>query len=250
MAGPRPGGVAVRHALGSAPRRYRHRSADGHADLGRRDRACHDPRLGLWIRPHDVPRARAAVLDLLRASVALGADTPRRHRAARCACRVRRLYRSLLWPAPALRGAHLRPAGRSASLPRARRLMRLAVATLALLVVFAGCEDPYTEGGSESLGRTDDARAHGDNPPSRVGSRDTASGFGLEPPRVVVRAFCARWSNWDWRTINRQQRRLAALATGALGRELAADARLRAKDRALRRDRLGARGDVVAIDVK
>ena len=130
--------------------------------------------------------------------------------------------------------------------------MRLAVATLALLVVFAGCEDPYTQGGSDSAGRTDDVRAHGDNPPSRVGSRDTASGFGLEPnhtPRVVVRAFCARWSNWDWRTIDRQQRRLAALTTGALGRQLAADARLRAKDRALRRDRLGARGDVVAIDV-
>jgi hypothetical protein len=128
--------------------------------------------------------------------------------------------------------------------------MRSAVATLALLVVFAGCEDPYTQGGSDSASRTDDARAHGDNPASRVGSRDTASGFSFEPPRVVVRAFCARWSNWDWRTIDRQQRRLAALATGALGRQLAADARLRAKDRALRRDRLGARGDVVAIDVK
>ena len=97
--------------------------------------------------------------------------------------------------------------------------MRLAVATLALLVVFAGCEDPYTQGGSDSAARTDDVGAHGDNPPSRVGSRDTASGYGVEPndtPRVVVRAFCARWSNWDWRTIDRQQRRRQQLQESSL----------------------------------
>ena len=62
--------------------------------------------------------------------------------------------------------------------------------------------------------------------------------------------FCAQWTNWSWRTIGRQQRRLAALATGPLARQLAAEAQVRVQDQALRRDRLGARGHVVAIDVK
>jgi len=65
-----------------------------------------------------------------------------------------------------------------------------------------------------------------------------------------VNAFCSQWGNWSWRTIERQQRRLASLATGTFARQLAAEARLRAQDRALRRDRLGTRGRVVAIDVE
>ena len=68
--------------------------------------------------------------------------------------------------------------------------------------------------------------------------------------RSAVNVFCAQWTNWSWRTIGRQQRRLAALATGPLARQLAAEAQARVHDWALRRDRLGARGHVVAIDVK
>ena len=63
-------------------------------------------------------------------------------------------------------------------------------------------------------------------------------------------AFCSQWANWSWRTIERQQRRLAALAISRLAGQLAAEARLRAQDQALRRDRLGTRGHVVAIDIK
>jgi hypothetical protein len=43
---------------------------------------------------------------------------------------------------------------------------------------------------------------------------------------------------------------LASVASGRLRRELAAEAGLRGQDRTLRRDRLGVRGRVVAIDVK
>ena len=64
-------------------------------------------------------------------------------------------------------------------------------------------------------------------------------------------AFCAQWANWSWRTIE-----TPAATAGAPGRrtasqrQLAAEAKLRAQDQALRRDRLGVRGRVVAIDVK
>jgi hypothetical protein len=68
--------------------------------------------------------------------------------------------------------------------------------------------------------------------------------------RSAVNGFCAQWTNWSWRTIGRQQRRLAALATGPLARQLAAEAHARVEDQALRRDRLGGHGHVVAIDVK
>lgn len=131
--------------------------------------------------------------------------------------------------------------------------MRSPIVTLALVALVAGCEDPYGHDDRDSAGRTHDVRAHGDDPPPRVGSRDTAPAFGAavtDTPQAVVRAFCSQWSNWNWRTIERQQRRLAALATGALGRQLAAEAKIRAQDRALRRDRIGARGLVVAIDIK
>jgi hypothetical protein len=132
-------------------------------------------------------------------------------------------------------------------------MMRSALVTLALLAVLAGCEDPYNDDATDSPGRSNVVRPQGDDPPPRDGSRDAAPAFGTavkDTPEAVVRAFCSQWSNWDWRTIARQQQRLAALATGALGRGLAAEAALRAHDRALRRDRLGARGRVVTIDVK
>jgi hypothetical protein len=132
-------------------------------------------------------------------------------------------------------------------------MMRSALVALALLVLFGGCQDPYKNGAADSAPRAHEVRAHGDERPQRVGSGDTAPAFGAavnDTPQAVVHAFCSQWSNWNWRTIERQQRRLAALATGALGRQLAAEAELRAHDLALRRDRLGGRGRVVTIDVK
>jgi hypothetical protein len=128
-------------------------------------------------------------------------------------------------------------------------MMRSAIVTLALLALVAGCDDPYKH---DSAGRAHEVRGPGDDLRHASGASNTAPAFGAavqDTPQAVVRAFCSQWSNWNWRTIERQQRRLAALATGALGRQLA-EAELRAQDRALRRDRLGARGRVVTIDVK
>ena len=128
-----------------------------------------------------------------------------------------------------------------------------------LIGVLAGCQDPYQQ--DRAHDRRSPARAKpalpqtpdGDNVSSRAPARDTAPTIAANAratPRSAVNAFCAQWTNWSWRTIGRQQRRLAALATGPLARQLAAEAQVRAQDQALRRDRLGARGHVVAIDVK
>ena len=131
---------------------------------------------------------------------------------------------------------------------------------LVLLVgVLAGCQDPYQQDRAHdrrSPARTKPAlpqTPHGDNVSSRAPARDTAPTIAANAratARSAVNVFCAQWTNWSWRTIGRQQRRLAALATGPLARQLAAEAQARVQDQALRRDRLGARGHVVAIDVK
>ena len=129
----------------------------------------------------------------------------------------------------------------------------ILVPVLAALV--AGCQDAYRQG----VERRDEPRtavgdqSRGDERPPAARAHDTAPAVSRDPqgtPRAAVDAFCSQWANWSWRTIERQQRRLASLATGRFARQLTAEARLRTKDHALRRDRLGTRGRVVAIDVK
>jgi hypothetical protein len=129
---------------------------------------------------------------------------------------------------------------------------RWLLASLLALVV-TGCADPYEQDGhrAETPHRTTPPR--GDERPPRASAADTSPTVATswaETPRASVDAFCSQWTNWNWKTIGRQQRRLASLSTGALAHQLAAEASLRAQDRAVRRDRLGARGHVVAIEVK
>ena len=128
-----------------------------------------------------------------------------------------------------------------------------------LIGALAGCQDPYQQDRAHdrrSPARTKPASPqtpHGDNVSPRTPARDTMPTIAANAPttpRSAVSVFCSEWTNWSWRTIGRQQRRLAALATGPLARQLAAEAQARAQDQALRRDRLGARGRVIAIDVK
>ena len=127
-----------------------------------------------------------------------------------------------------------------------------------MVALAAGCQDPYRQGAqprgeSRPLATPARERARSDDRPPPAGGHDSApavSSASQRTPRAAVDAFCSQWANWSWRTIERQQRRLARLATGRLARQLAAEARLRAQDQALRRDRLGTRGQVVAIDVK
>lgn len=116
---------------------------------------------------------------------------------------------------------------------------RLHLPMVAAVIVLSGCQDPYQQD-PVATPRTQSTR-----PGTPSGSWEPSS-----TPRQAVDAFCAQWANWTWRTIARQQSRLARMATGPLGRQLTAEARLRAADEALRRDRVGRRGIVVAIDVR
>jgi hypothetical protein len=124
---------------------------------------------------------------------------------------------------------------------------------VALVALVAGCADPYAEDRDGSGTQSRAEAGPGDERPPRSAVRDTAPTVtpdAADAPRAAVNAFCSQWANWTWRTIQRQHRRLASVATGRLRRQLGAEARLRGQDRTLRRDRQGVRGHVVAIDVK
>jgi len=138
-------------------------------------------------------------------------------------------------------------------------MARRALVLLVLSGGLAGCQEPYQQDRAHDRrgpARTKPAEPlapRGDDVSARAPARETVPVIAANAratPRSAVNAFCAQWTNWSWRTIGRQQQRLAALASGPLARQLAAEARLRVQDQALRRDRLGARGRVVAIAVK
>jgi hypothetical protein len=126
-------------------------------------------------------------------------------------------------------------------------------------VALAGCQDPYTEptpAGGDPAGRHESRRAErppGDElPPPAPAAVPVPTGgeaAGRGSPRSALEAFCLQWANWSWLTVDRQQRRLARLATGRLAAELAAEAGQAKLDRALRGDRLAMRGRLVAVDL-
>jgi hypothetical protein len=132
-------------------------------------------------------------------------------------------------------------------------------AVLLAWVALVGCQDPYTEGAptagdsSRPYDRPQPERPRGDElappAPSAVGTPAFRELAARRKARTVLEAFCSHWANWSWRTIERQQHRLAGLATGPLAAQLAAEARQAKLDRALRRDRLAIRGRLVAVDL-
>lgn len=136
----------------------------------------------------------------------------------------------------------------------------ILVALVSLPLVLGGClEDPYTGEGRpprDSSVLDEDVRraqARGDELAPRVVARPSAPTYtGVSAPRnaqETLRAFCAQWANWSYRTIERQQRRLAELATPGLAREVAPSASQRSLDTTLERDRFAVQGTVVAIDM-
>jgi hypothetical protein len=133
------------------------------------------------------------------------------------------------------------------------------VAGLIAMVALVGCEDPYADrsgdpGRAADGERAREQQARGDELAPLSPERDTApddpGGRVASTARAALERFCAQWANWSWRTIDRQQSRLAELATGELRRQLEREAAARQLDRSLRRDRLAVRGRLVAVDVK
>jgi hypothetical protein len=130
-----------------------------------------------------------------------------------------------------------------------RRSQPAAVLLAGLALV--GCQDPYTQGTTTA----------GDRPrPHERPQAEPPRGDELAPPapaaataafreraarrnaRTVLEAFCWQWANWSWRTIERQQQRLARLATGPLAAELAPR-----RDRRNSTERCGATGSRCAV---
>lgn len=139
-------------------------------------------------------------------------------------------------------------------------MTRRLLAAIVLAVLLPGCQDPYqqdqaqqTPAGAAAEERARREQAHGDELAPRARVRDTAPpsarGLPRSSPRAAVRAFCAQWANWDWRTLARQQRRLARLSVGRLRREYLAAAQTAARDERLVADRVAVRGQVVGVDV-
>lgn len=135
---------------------------------------------------------------------------------------------------------------------RARHL----AAVVALALALGGCQDPYQNDqahqAASSRMRPAQAPRPGDidgpGPPGRPApAGPVGQGSGA---RAVAAAFARGWTNWDWRTAAAQQLKLARLATGTLGTQLRSGARSTAADQSLARDRPGARGSVIAIDLK
>lgn len=132
-------------------------------------------------------------------------------------------------------------------------------AVLLACLALVSCQDPYTHSATTDAppGRHERHPVHprpGDELPPPAPSAAAAVPTFPEPAarrtaRTVLEAFCSRWANWTWRTIDRQQSELAWLATGRLAEQLAAQARQARLDRTLRRDRLAMRGRLVALDL-
>jgi len=131
-------------------------------------------------------------------------------------------------------------------------------AVLLACLALVGCQDPYTQSATTDAppGRHERHPVHpppGDELPPPVPSTAAAPALrasgARQRARTVLAAFCSRWANWSWRTIDRQQAELARLATGRLAEQLAAQARQARLDRTLRRDRLAMRGWLVALDL-
>jgi hypothetical protein len=130
-----------------------------------------------------------------------------------------------------------------------RRLTGCACAAVVVLVL-GGCSihDPYTSG-SHGRGGPPPAQADGDTigtkpaldaaPPSTSPTRRNRAAI------ATLRAFAARWINWSWRTIARQQRQLGALAAGPLAADLRRSARYSADEARLSGQRPASAGRVI-----
>ena len=109
------------------------------------------------------------------------------------------------------------------------RRVAAAVAVAIAAGALASCGDPY-------------AQPRPSTPPA--GRPPVSSTAGA---KAAARAFAARWTTWDWRSIAAQQRSLARLATGELAAQLRADTRT--AEARLAHDKPSTRGAVAAISI-
>jgi len=126
-----------------------------------------------------------------------------------------------------------------------------ALAALALVGIAAvGCKDPYA--GERAAAPRPAASTPSDvtRPGPPAGAIPALPPRPHRSPRAAAQAFAATWVNWDWRTIDDQQRKLARLAVGELARQLEASAASSRRDASLGRDKPGTRGAVAATNLR
>lgn len=131
-------------------------------------------------------------------------------------------------------------------------MKRAPVVLVALVaaVSAAGCSDPYSRASDRpSAGPASRAGAHDERMPPGSAPRAPIRPRPASTSYHAVWRFCRLWINWRPRTIIRQQRRLAALASGRLALQLEGEAALRTQEDAATRSRLAARGQVVAVEI-
>lgn len=133
--------------------------------------------------------------------------------------------------------------------------MTRALSVLLTVVVFAmlaaGCQDPYARNQvpTGKAQASPPAASDVDRPGPRAATiAQSRAPRGLSATQTA-KTFATRWVNWDWQSVAPQQRRLAALATGPLARDLRASARSARVDASLARDKPGSRGTVEAVDL-
>ena len=126
-----------------------------------------------------------------------------------------------------------------------------ALAGLAVLAVSAaGCKDPYAD---ERAAAPRPATSTADDvtrPGPRAGAIPATPSAPSRSPRAAAHAFAATWINWEWRTTDDQQHKLARLAAGELARQLEASAASARRDASLARDKPGSRGSVAATNLR
>ena len=134
------------------------------------------------------------------------------------------------------------------------RAIGLRVLAVALTVTMSGCQDPYARDrarpASAPAARPSAAPSDISQPGPPAGSVPSTAARRAPSARRAAGSFATRWVNWDWRSAAGQQRTLARLATAGLARQLRANASSARVDATLARDKPGARGSVVAIDLK
>ena len=126
---------------------------------------------------------------------------------------------------------------------------RLTVVLL-LTVAVVGCRDPYANGRTARSAPSGTIAGDIDRPGPAAGAVPALPDGSAGSARAATRAFAARWINWDWHSITRQQRQLARLAAGMLRRELRSSARTGRLDASLARDKPGSRGTIVATELR
>lgn len=98
----------------------------------------------------------------------------------------------------------------------ARRKAVIAACLVAVVVVLAGCSNPDAPGAGPKTTSTSSPQNAGEPPAPAPSSPTSQAPVGVQStPLAALEAFSGAYSNWTYRTLSGDQRRLAAMSVGA-----------------------------------